>query len=60
MKSLFGLSLFLSFIVTGIWLGHSQRPLTLRLVVQVLVVFTMFYVGMGLILSVNTDFLIPH
>lgn len=60
MGKIFGLSLFVSFFLAGIALGRRRAPPAPRDVLSVLVFFVLFYIGMGVILTIDTEFLRPE
>lgn len=61
MATLFGLLVFMSMIVVGIFLGASRAPLTPTLVLKVYAGMTLFYLSLGSFMAaVGTDFLYPE
>ena len=59
MDKIFGLSLFCNFFAVGIYLGTGQRPINVALVAKVFVFFSLVYLALGLLLSIDIDFLKP-
>ena len=59
MGKIFALAVFTNFLALGVLLGIVRKPITTRMVAAAFAWLLVFYVGMGLVLSLNTAFVRP-